>query len=301
VPRVRRLVVPEKGRLPTEIATPQLFASVPDPFFVLDAHGSVLHASAVWSEIAGREPSNIVGCSWREIVPESGHERVAAQLASLSRSPDGRLREDLSLRDSTGVVRIMDVVVRRVELSELGAVTLFSGREVTLQRQAEADLRAQERHHRQMLEEDLTGSYATGPDGRLVECNSTFLALLGFSSFEEAFEIDTLEFYPDPEERIELIHRLAAGERIGHRELELRRRNGELVHVVENLVADFDEDRNLVELRAYLFDITPQVRLAREREELLIREKAAREQAEAAERRAAFLAELGSLLDASRD
>jgi PAS domain S-box-containing protein len=158
-----------------------------------------------------------------------------------------------------------------------------------------------EKEYRRFFEDDLTGDFIATPTGELLACNIAFAEILGFDSVEQALATSTRSFYLDPAVRDRIIERLRREGSLKRIEFDLRRVDGRTVHVIENVVGIFDAAGELVQIRGYLFDITEEKRLATERAELLMRERTARALAEAAERRATFLAEIGNLLATSLD
>jgi PAS domain S-box-containing protein len=132
--------------------------------------------------------------------------------------------------------------------------------EQALQR-SEAAIRESEVRFREFFEDSLTGDYISTPEGRLTACNPAFARMLGFSSVDEALDCDTRSLFPDPDLRAALLARLKEHGRLEHLEIELRRRDGAPLYVVQNAVASCDERGDLVEIKGYMFDITERRRL----------------------------------------
>jgi PAS domain S-box-containing protein len=261
--------------------------------------GHAAHVSDGWTGPSGDGASDAAGRPWTELLAPGGREAAeSVRLRALS-APGSPECADVAVVDPAGGIRILEVVASAPADSHLTGWVLLTGRDVTEQRRQERELRDRAERYQQMFEEDITGNYCATIDGTLLECNSAFLEILGFASRAEAEATNMVELYPDPAERTRLLSRLASAGQIKHLELVLRRRDGRMVHIVENVVASFDGSGGLAEIRANLFDITQQARLSQERAEALQRETAARALAEAAERRAAFLADLSTLLDSS--
>ncbi|MEJ2038970.1 MAG: PAS domain S-box protein, partial [Desulfosarcinaceae bacterium] len=151
----------------------------------------------------------------------------------------------------------------------LGVVLVF--RDITERKQAEESLRASEKRFQQLFEDDLTGDFISTPKGEILLCNPAFVNLFGFSSRDEAVGANMLEFYTDPSERNTMLESLKQKGKIGWYEAWRKRRNGEFIHVVENLVGNFDDQGELIEIRGYIFDDTERkqaekaLRMAKER------------------------------------
>jgi len=143
-----------------------------------------------------------------------------------------------------------------------GQVSVHEGvlRDVTERRKAEEALRDSEERYRNFFEDDLTGDYLSTPEGGLVDCNPAFAQMMGFGSVEEVLRSDTRELYFLPEGRQEFLDRLQAEGRLDSAEVELRRRDGSPITVIENVVGNFDPEGRLTSFKGYMFDITKRKR-----------------------------------------
>ncbi|MDD3070262.1 MAG: PAS domain S-box protein [Methanoculleus horonobensis] len=134
-----------------------------------------------------------------------------------------------------------------------GRVTTFFT-EITERKRAEEALRESEERYRRLFEDDLTGDFLTGADGRIIACNMAFVRMFGFASIEEALNTNIRDLYEDPRDRDALLTRL---QRDGKAENEGRirkRRDGTRIHVVENVVGRFSADGKLLETQGYIYD-----------------------------------------------
>src|SRR5437868_529455 len=95
--------------------------------------------------------------------------------------------------------------------------------------------------------------------------------MLGFASVEEAIKVDLFSLYPDRASRDVFLRRLREKGRLEYNEAELRRKDGSLVHAVEDAAVTFDERGELAEIHGCLMDaseqkqIEQQIRQAREK------------------------------------
>jgi two-component system, cell cycle sensor histidine kinase and response regulator CckA len=133
--------------------------------------------------------------------------------------------------------------------------------DITEQKQAEQALRASEEKYRKFFDENLSGVYITSPHGKLLACNPTFLQIFGFVSLEEAMGMDMALLYPDPDAWEGIIKRLHGAKELAHQEMELRRKDGKPVYVVQNIFGVFDDRGNVLEIKGYIFDDTNRKKL----------------------------------------
>jgi PAS domain S-box-containing protein len=128
-------------------------------------------------------------------------------------------------------------------------------------RQTEEALRDSEIKYRKFFEEDLTGDFIVSPSGQIHFCNPAFARIFGFDSVKNALHsnidvISTKHFSIKKE-----LKKLDRDKNIEEVEYQLRRIDGEPVHVIANLRGIYDEYDNLKEYKGYVFDITKHKRI----------------------------------------
>jgi PAS domain S-box-containing protein len=133
---------------------------------------------------------------------------------------------------------------------------------------AQGALQENEARYRRLFEEDLTGDFITAPDGKILFCNPAFARIFGFASVEEAVGSNQTDLHPSPDSWPEFIKLIKKKKVLERYECRRRRRDGTTIHVVENIVATFDEKGELTQLKGYLFDDTERKRMQAEVESL---------------------------------
>lgn len=128
-------------------------------------------------------------------------------------------------------------------------------------KEANEKLRASEEKYRKFFEDDLTGDFISSVDGTLLDCNPAYARILGYNSVEEIKNINTSEIYPTPEARNEFLRYLKEQKRLYNYEIELRKKDGTPLYIIENVFADFDENGEIKLIRGYLFDNTERKKL----------------------------------------
>ncbi len=149
------------------------------------------------------------------------------------------------------------------------------------QRSEEA-LRESERELRDFLDNAAEGMHWVGPDGIILWANRAELELVGYTA-DEYVGRHIADFHADPVAIEDVLARLARNETLREYEATLRCKDGSVKHVLINSNVR-QRDGKFVHTRCFTRDITELRRAALEREELLAREKAARAEAEAANR-----------------
>jgi diguanylate cyclase (GGDEF)-like protein/PAS domain S-box-containing protein len=128
-------------------------------------------------------------------------------------------------------------------------------------RRAEEALRASEARFRGLYESVLEGVYQCAPDGRILAANPAFVKMLGYASAEEMYALPGVSMlYWNPAERANFERRLDAEAEIHNAEVLLRRRDGQLVVVLESARVLRDEEQCIVAYEGTIADITARKR-----------------------------------------
>ena len=108
-----------------------------------------------------------------------------------------------------------------------------------------------EEKYKSFFEDDLTGDFIATPEGKILECNPSFVEIYGFSNHEKAVKSDISKF--NSTDWINLISRLKIEPKIrDYRSWHLRP-DGKKIHVVANVVGIFNDLNELVQVKGYIF------------------------------------------------
>jgi PAS domain S-box-containing protein len=142
--------------------------------------------------------------------------------------------------------------------NEKGIITGFLGiqHDISERKRAEKELQKSRQELLDFFEDDVTANYISTPDGKLVQCNKTFLKLFGFTSKEESFEYPIEKLYTNPNARRIFIDLIRKWKKIEHLESEYISLDGKIIYTLVNARGEFDEAGELVQLRGYILDIT---------------------------------------------
>ncbi|MEX0781667.1 MAG: PAS domain S-box protein [Dehalococcoidia bacterium] len=110
--------------------------------------------------------------------------------------------------------------------------------------------------YRSLFENLFDGVFQSTPEGRILTANPALIKMLGYNTEEELRSVNILDLYEDPDDRRELLARIAAEGEIRNQELVLRARDGERVLVLENARAVRDGTGAIAYFEGSLTDIT---------------------------------------------
>jgi PAS domain S-box-containing protein len=244
-----RLILDEKaGRALRQWVA--LLDEVQDPVLMHDDRYRAVQANATAARRLGIEPAAVSGrplrellrpgpaqwnhCPYCEEVAGNPHERdpnfggyLAATASSLE-GPDGR------------------------------PVILHLLRDVTARRRAEEKLR-------DLFENMQEGAFLSTPGGRFLDFNEAFRRMLGYETREELLCADiAADLFATPAERERLMRLLREHGAVSGFEFSMRRKDGEIIHVMESSVAVRDASGEVAAVQGFLLDITERKRAEQE-------------------------------------
>ena len=108
-------------------------------------------------------------------------------------------------------------------------------RDVAERRKAEQIIRSSESKYRSLIENVLDGVYQTTPDGEILTANPALARMLGYETETDLLLLNVeKDIYVNSEERRRYLELLINGERIKNAEFRLRRKDGQIITVLEN-------------------------------------------------------------------
>ncbi len=124
----------------------------------------------------------------------------------------------------------------------------------TERKRTEEHLKESEKKYRSLFDDDLTGDFIATPKGKIIECNPSFADIYGFESCENALNYDISKF--NPHDWIKMITQLKTDCKIKGYQSWHKRVDGNSIHVVSNVVGIFNELKQLIQVKGYVFDDT---------------------------------------------
>jgi len=244
----------EEALRASELRYRRLFETAKDGILILDSKtGQIRDVNPFLVSLLGYTYNEFIGLPLWEIGPFKDIKEC--KLAFLELQDKEYIRyESLPLETKDGRSIAVEFVSNVYGLSAGTRVIQCNIRDITKRKQAEDALHRREEEIRRFFEANPAGSYVASPDGRLITCNPAFARMLGFASVEEAMKVDLVSLYPDRASRNAFLERLKEKGRLEYNEAELRRKDGSVVHAVENAAGTFDERGELAEIHGCLMD-----------------------------------------------
>ncbi len=133
------------------------------------------------------------------------------------------------------------------------------------------DRREAERRYRELYDNIQEGLFFATPDGRFLDVNDAMVRMLGYASREELLRDDVGAYlYPEPSARGRLLALIRKTGGLRNHEETLRRKDGTLLHTLQNITAVRDSQGKIKQFRGLMLDVTEQkkfqAQLQRERD-----------------------------------
>jgi two-component system NtrC family sensor kinase len=121
------------------------------------------------------------------------------------------------------------------------------------------DRREAERRYRELFDSIQEGLFFATPDGRFLDVNDAMVRMLGYASREELLRADVSpHLYPVPEAREKFLQALSEKGVLRNYEETLRRKDGTLLHTLQNITAVRDARGHIGQIRGLMLDVTEQ-------------------------------------------
>jgi two-component system NtrC family sensor kinase len=240
----------ENSRLFTRIAQSnkqwaEIFDAISDFIVVHDQMNRVLRVNRSLAEFIGVQPSELIGVGMRALVS------IAAAPTELP-CPfcrAGMESADEYIHPVLERTYLVSTSRMRGALNE-GMQTIHVLKDIT-------DRREVERRYRELFDNTQEGIFFSTPEGRFIEVNDALVRMLGYSSRQELLEIDiSTRLYLRGEDRARFRNAIEEHGMVRNYQEVLRRKDGTLVHTLQNSFAVRDSGGRVVQYRGMILDIT---------------------------------------------
>jgi two-component system NtrC family sensor kinase len=121
------------------------------------------------------------------------------------------------------------------------------------------DRREAERRYRELFDSIQEGLFFATPDGRFLDVNDAMVRMLGYGSRDELLRADVgPHLYPVPAARERFSRALSERGVLRNYDETLRRKDGTLLHTLQNITAVRDANGKIVQIRGLMLDVTEQ-------------------------------------------
>lgn len=225
-----------------------LFENSSEAIAIIDPKETVIDVNQAFVDLFYYGRDEIKGRRISDVIVPDGQQGEYSLLRS--QVYGGRMvrRETTRHRKDGSPVRV-SVIGCPIVFDEktFGVYAIYS--DITRQMKALQTLRQAESNYRNFFQYALEGMYVSTPSGRFVTVNPAMSELLGYASPNEL--ADTVkniakEIYAEPGTREDMLARLKKGDQVMHFRSRVKRKDGTVLAVCENIRAIRDEDGELL-------------------------------------------------------
>ncbi len=121
------------------------------------------------------------------------------------------------------------------------------------------DRQEAERRYRELFDSIQEGLFFATPEGQFLDVNDAMVRMLGYGSREELLQADvSTHLYPTAAAKERLVSAIAKRGALRNYEETLRRKDGSLLHTLQNISAVRDKQGGVVQIRGLMLDVTEQ-------------------------------------------
>lgn len=114
-----------------------------------------------------------------------------------------------------------------------------------------------EERYKTLFDHMHEGVFVSSPEGRILDCNEAFVAMLGYSNKEELFQVDVAEcIYANAQDRQKFLAEMAEHGFVRNFELTLKRKDGRKINVIESSLATRNPDGAGERFQGVVLDVT---------------------------------------------
>ena len=223
----------------------EIFDAITDLIVVHDESYRVLRVNRSLADLIGVRPSELIGVSVRALVAMAADQSTQACPFCRVR-PDGADEYIHPVLDRTYLVSTS----RIHGASNEGLQTIHVLKDITDRREAE-------RRYRELFDTIQEGLFFSTPEGRFIEVNDALVRMLGYGSRQELLQVDIhSQLHVSSEQRNHFQQEINSKGVVRNYEELLRRKDGSIIHSLQNAFAVRDSHGNVVQYRGLMLDIT---------------------------------------------
>lgn len=221
-----------------------------------DSNGNFTYVNAAGLRYTGYTLEEMKGLKFIDIIPDSYKLKVLKFYYRQKLEKDLQSYFEFPIKRKNGEILWISQNATLLFQNEKVIGFHFIARDITSRKRMEDALRDSEKRYRSLFEKSLAAVFSSTLEGKLVECNQAFADLLGYESPEEMKLINARELYPSLDDRQKFLEVLHNSNEVKKFELRLKKKNGDIVDVLDKVELLKDDKNGEAIIRGTMFDIT---------------------------------------------
>src|SRR5215472_5143218 len=235
----------------------EIFDSISDFIVVHDEQYQVLRVNRSLAESIGAPPAELIGLSMRTLISVASDSPHPCPFCRGEKASDEFRHPVLERSYLVSTSRIHGAL-------DEGLQTVHVLKDITDRREAE-------RRYRELFDNVQEGVFFASPEGHFIEVNDALVRMLGYQTREDVLKLNLQnEVYVSAVQRRDILRQLNTDGAVQNFEVALRRRDGSMIHALENAFVVKDAQGKTLQYRGVFLDITDvknfQAQLQRERD-----------------------------------
>ncbi len=239
----------------TEKKSRDIVNAVGDIIFEADENGRIVFLNKAWKDITNFDVAQTIGQSFVQLIHPDNHEQLLSDFSSLVSGKKQSVRHFTQVRVADGTFKAVEVAMNSA--ADAGVIGTFT--DIEERRKVERALSNAERKYRSIVENAAGGIFQLTPEGLYLSANPAFARILGYDNPELLLrEVKNAneQLYVDRARRQAFYKELSATRETLSQDVQMHRRDGELIWVQESARAVQDENGQLLFIEGSVEDIT---------------------------------------------
>lgn len=241
-----------------------LAQNAPFGMLMISEKGDFQYLNPRFKEIFGYDLSDVPnGREWfRRAYPDSTYRKevIAAWIDDLQGHRRGETRPRVfTVTCKNGSQKIINF--RPVKLG--AGQDLVTCEDITERKEAERELLESEQRYRTLFEQSRDAVIITTRDGKVEAVNQAFLDLFGFTG-EEAANMDILNIYIDPSDRMRFQEDIERHGSLKDYEVRRRKKDGTVIECLLTSTVQLDENGRIISYQGIIRDVTERRQLQKQ-------------------------------------
>ena len=223
-----------------------------------DEDGIIIAVNPTFCRLVGMTAEELTGLHFTCIYANvENRDKMTAEYNSRFKEQKSELHQEKRFVLWTNQVLEVEICNSYIESDNGSMLLLAQFRDITTEKITHTALIESESKYRGLFANSVMPMFQSSPDGKLVNANRAMLKLLGYSNFFELAELDMArDTYAYPEERNAFTEMLYQKGYVVNVEINLRRKNGRVITVLQNARTIVDKEGNIIGYEGVLEDIT---------------------------------------------
>ncbi|MGD1044561.1 MAG: PAS domain S-box protein [Bacteroidota bacterium] len=225
---------------------------------LLDGNGIIVAVNPAYCRLVGKTSEELVGHLFTSVFATAeNREKMVRAYESRFKKRQAEPQYERRFVLWTNHTINVEINDSYIETDDGRMLMLSRFRDTTIEKLTQNALAESESKYRGLFANSVMPMFQSSVEGKLINANRALLKLLGYSNFYELADLDIArDIYSHPNERQTVTETLQNKGYVVNAELRLKRKNGNILTVLENARTLYDENGKVIGYEGVLEDIT---------------------------------------------